>query len=156
MTLFTAMQALDMAMQIEKNGEAFYHAAAAKAADPTVQDIFQELARQEQRHHVAFPKMAARLGTLHETPIWTDDEYRRYLQATLEGHLFSGPDKALAVAEKAEDATLALQGAIGFEKDTLLFYYELREMLGEAEREVLTGIIQEEKAHVQRLARMLN
>ncbi len=156
MALFTAMQAFDMAMQIEKNGEAFYHAAADKAADPTVQDVFQELARQEQRHYVAFEKMAARLGRLHETPIWTDDEYRRYLQATLEGHLFSGPDKALAMAEKAEDATLALQGAIGFEKDTLLFYYELREMLDETDRAVLTDIIREEKAHVQRLARMLN
>lgn len=157
MAVFTAAQALDMALQIEKNGEAFYHAAAAKAADPAARDIFGELARQEQRHYVAFQKMAARLGHMHETPARSvaDEEYRYYLKATLDGHLFSGPDKALAVAEKAEDATLALQGAIGFEKDTLLFYYDLRDMVDESDREVLRGIILEEKSHVQRLASML-
>lgn len=155
MAVFTAAQALDMALQIEKNGEAFYHAAAAKAADPGAQDIFHELARQEQRHYVAFQKMATRLGQTPGAPVLPNEEYQDYLRATLEGHLFSGPDKALAVAERAEDATLALQGAIGFEKDTLLFYYDLRDMLDEADREVLNGIILEEKSHVQRLAGML-
>ncbi len=155
MAVFTAAQALEMAMQIEKNGEAFYHAAAAKAEDPGAQDLFRELARQEQRHYVAFQKMAAPLGSIHEAPTSANEEYQYYLKATLEGHLFSGPDKALAVADKAEDATLALQGAIGFEKDTLLFYYDLRDLVDESDREVLGDIILEEKSHVQRLARML-
>lgn len=39
---------------------------------------------------------------------------------------------------------------------TAELFYELREMLGEAERELLAGIIREEKAHVQRLARKLS
>ena len=155
MAVFTAAQALDMAMQIEKNGEAFYHAAATKAADPGALDLFRELARQEQRHYVAFQKMAAHWGSVHESPVLPNEEYQDYLKATLDDHLFNGPDKALAVAQKAEDVTLALQGAIGFEKDTLLFYYDLRDLVDESEQEVLSSIILEEKSHVQRLAGLL-
>ena len=48
-----------------------------------------------------------------------------------------------------------LQAAMGFEKDTLLFFYDLREMVSEAERETVSRIILEEKAHLRRLAKML-
>ena len=44
---------------------------------------------------------------------------------------------------------------MGFEKDTLLFFYDLREMVSEGERGAISGIISEEKAHLRRLARML-
>jgi len=44
---------------------------------------------------------------------------------------------------------------MGFEKDTLLFFYDLREMVSEAERGTISNIITEEKAHLRRLARML-
>jgi rubrerythrin len=42
--------------------------------------------------------------------------------------------------------------ALGFEKDTLLFFYDLREMVSEAEQKAVTGIIREEKTHLRRLA----
>ena len=155
MGVFTVGQALQMAMQIEKQGEVYYRASAARAADSQVQDVFRELAHQEQLHHVAFQTMRDRLGGAADAPALADDEYGNYLQATLENHLFIGADVALAVAKKAEDAELALQGAIGFEKDTLLFYYDLRDIMDEDDRGVLTNIIGEEKSHVQKLASML-
>ena len=57
MTLFTAAQALEMAMDIEKNGEAFYREAAAKATDPQVTELFEDLALQEQVHYRIFQHM---------------------------------------------------------------------------------------------------
>ena len=39
MGVFSAAEALEIAMQIEKNGEAFYHAVAAKANDPGVKKL---------------------------------------------------------------------------------------------------------------------
>ena len=69
--------------------------------------------------------------------------------------LFAGPDKALALARQAEDREMALRAAMGFEKDTLLFFYDLRDMVSEADREAISGVIREEKRHLRRLAKML-
>jgi len=151
MAAFTAAQALEMAMQIEQNGEAFYTAALAKTSDLPIQALFSDLAVAERRHYALFKKMAAEVGT---APIAGDD-YAAYVQAALDNALFGGPDKALAIAERATTARLALQAAIGFEKDTLLFFYDLRDLVGEEDRPALTAVIAEEKGHVQRLAHVL-
>jgi rubrerythrin len=150
---FTAAHAFGLAMQIEKNGEAFYRAALAKTADPQVKMLFLDLAVQEQRHHAVFEEMAGKLGA---APMDVDEEYLTYAQVALDHALFGGPDKALALAAGAQDRRLALQAAIGFEKDTLLFFYDLRDLAGEDDRPTLSAIISEEKGHLHRLASMLS
>jgi rubrerythrin len=157
MALFTAAEALEMAMEIEKNGEVFYNAAATKATDAGVKALFEELAVQEQKHYAVFQKMAGNVSETASLPEGDTerDEYQAYLQAALGNALFAGPDKALAMAEQAHDRQTALRAAVGFEKDTLLFFYDLGEMVGDADRETLARIILEEKAHLRRLAKML-
>ncbi len=157
MGIFAAAEALEMAMQIERNGEVFYNAVAAKPTDPSVKKLFQELAAQEQRHYEVFQNMAGTVGgaARSSAPDAERDEYEAYLQAALDNALFAGADKALALAEQAHDRQAALRVAIGFEKDTLLFFYDLRDMVGEAERKAVNGIIQEEKLHLRRLAKLL-
>ena len=157
MGVFSAAEAFEIAMQIEKNGEVFYHAVAVRMTEPSVQKLFQELAAQEQRHYEVFQKMAETVGGAARpaAPDAERDEYQVYLQATLDNALFAGSDKALALAEQARDRQSALRVAIGFEKDTLLFFYDLRDMTGPAEQKAINGIIQEEKLHVRRLAKFL-
>jgi rubrerythrin len=155
MALFTATEALEMAMEIEKNGEVFYNAVAAKVTNENTKTLFKELAAQEKKHFAFFQKLAGHVQSA-PSPSGADyDQYDIYLKATLDNALFSGPDKALAAAEQAQDQKAALQVAIGFEKDTLLFFYDLREMIGEADRKMVDAVIGEEKAHLRRLAKML-
>ena len=157
MGVFSAAEAFEIAMQIEKNGEAFYHAVAARMTETSVKKLFQELATQEQRHYEVFQKMAGTVSGAASpaAPDAERDEYQVYLQATLDNALFAGSDKALALAKQARDRQAALRTAIGFEKDTLLFFYDLREMVSVAEQKVITGIIGEEKTHLRRLAKLL-
>jgi rubrerythrin len=159
MTLFTAAQALEMAMDIEKNGAVFYKEVAAKAADPEVKALFEDLALQEQAHYRVFQHMleGEKAAPSQPTPYPTSyyDEYEAYIQVALNNALFAGPDKAVALARKAEDRETALRAAIGFEKDTLLFFYDLLDMVSQEEEEAISGIIREEQKHVRRLARML-
>jgi len=152
MAIFTAAEAFEIAMEIEKNGEVFYNAVAAKTTEPAVKKLFEELAAQEQKHYAVFQKMAGTVSGAASPQAPERDEYQAYLQAALDNALFAGPDKALAMAEQARDRQTALRAAIGFEKDTLLFFYDLREMVSEAEQKAITGIISEEKAHLRRLA----
>jgi len=83
------------------------------------------------------------------------EEYEDYLRVALVNALFAGQDKGLTLARQAKDRETALRAAMGFEKDTLLFFYDLREMVSEAERETISKIILEEKSHLRRLAKML-
>ncbi len=157
MTMLTAASVLKWAMEIEKNGEAFYSAVAAQSTDPEVKSVFEDMAAQEQGHYKVFKKM---LDQVKPHPDLSDigykfEEYQSYLQAALSNALFAGPEKGAMLARKAQDRETALQAAIGFEKDTLLFFYDLREMVSEAHRQTVSAVILEEKKHLRRLAKML-
>lgn len=155
MAFVQAADALELAMNIETNGEAFYKAVAAKAGNSDVQALFEDLAVQETRHYAAFKKLSQSLAgnALMTAVAW--DEYQDYLQATVRSSLFEGPERALAAAEQAADETEAIQMAIGFEKETLLFFYNLGDLVSDRSRQTVQRIIAEEKTHVQRLAKML-
>ena len=156
MAVLTAAEALKWALEIEKNGEAFYNELAAKSADPEVKTLFEDLAAQERGHYHVFQKMLEEVKPEPDLSNVEYDEYQTYLQVALDSALFAGPDKGLTLAKQAQDLATALRAAIGFEKDTLLFFYDLREMMvSDAERAAISDVILEEKAHVRRLAKML-
>ena len=157
MAFLTAAEALKWAMEIEENGEAFYNTVAATSTDPQVKALFEDLAAQERGHYQVFQKM---LEKVKPDPDLSSvgpqyDEYEDYLRVVLVNALFAGPDKGLTLAKQAQDRETALRAAMGFEKDTLLFFYDLREMVSEVERRAISDVILEEKAHLRRLARML-
>lgn len=155
MAVFTAGEALEMALKIEENGEAFYNAIAERSEDAHLQALCENLAVQERAHHRTFERMLGEVKPAPHLPAEQYEDYQAYLNAALDQSLFAGPDKALALAEKVEDPEEALQMAIGFEKDTMLFYYDLRDMVSESDREAVSGIIREEKTHLRRLASKL-
>ncbi len=155
MAVFTAAEALEMAMQIERNGEVFYNTVAAKSDDTEVKTLFEDLAAQEQIHYRIFQKMLGGVGSAPALPAGEYDQYQAYVQAALDNALFAGEDKALALAKKATDREAAVRAALGFEKDTMLFFYDLREMVSEADKESVFHVIREERKHVRRLANLL-
>jgi len=155
MAIFRATEVVEMAMQLEKRGELFYSVVADKAASPEVQALFEELAEEEKYHYAAFEKMTR--TTWEQSPTFEGDwdEYMMYLHATLHSTFFEGSDKALSMAEQVTDEKEALQMAIGFEKETMLFYFDLRDKVSDADKPVIERIIAEERTHVQRLSGML-
>ncbi len=155
MAVFTAAEALKMAMEIENNGEVFYNEVASKSTDPEVKALFEDLAAQERGHYRVFKNMLGEVKPAPELPAAEYEEYQAYVQVALDNALFAGPDKALALARQAADKETALRAAIGFEKDTMLFFYDLREMVSEADQGAVSGVIREEKKHLRRLASML-
>ncbi len=157
MAVFTTAEALDIALRLERNGQAFYEAAARKINDTAVRELLLTLAEWEQRHYQTFQKLAERLEVADAPalsgPQW--EEYEVYVQAALGNAVFYGPDKAAAAADQLESAEQALRMALGMEKDAMLFYYDIREMMPEAERGAVDEIIREEKGHATQLARLL-
>jgi rubrerythrin len=155
MAVFEAAQALEMAMRVEKNGEAFYRAVSQKSNDAQLKELFEDLASQERGHYRVFQRMAQKVEPAPELPEQEAEEYQAFLEVALDQAVFGGEDKALRIAEWAVDRDAALRAAMGFEKDTMLFYYDLREMVGESDREAISAVIREEKKHLARLAGMV-
>ncbi|MCJ7738748.1 MAG: ferritin family protein [Anaerolineae bacterium] len=155
MAFLQAADAFEMAMGIEKNGEAFYRAVAQKAQAFQVRGLFADLAEQEVEHYEIFFKLSK---TLRDKPLMSADEweqYQGYLQATVQSALFEGLDKALAAADVVADEKEAIRMAMGFEKETILFFYTLRDVVTGGQQEMIGKIIAQEKLHVRRLAGML-
>jgi len=155
MPIFAAADVVEMALGLEKSGEVFYRAVAKKVKSAQIQTLFEDLADQEVQHYTAFQKLSK---TVWDKPLMLPDEWNQYLlylQATIQSVFFEGEDKALALAEQVTDEKEALRMAMGFEKETLLFFYDLRDMVSEGDRTILTRIVNEEKSHLRRLADML-
>ena len=80
------------------------------------------------------------------------EQTRAYIKATSDSHFFVGEDKALSLARTVKEPLRAIDIAIGFEKDTLLFFYELLNVTPAASRAAAEAIVEEEKRHVLMLA----
>ena len=155
MALLQAADIVDLAMQLEQSGEAFYRAVAKESKSPQIRSLFEDLADQEVKHYAVFAKLAQ---TVRDNPLMTDEEwaqYVEYLNATVQSAFFEGPDKALAAAEELTDEKEAVRMAMGFEKETLLFFYDLRDTVSAADRTLVEKVVAEEKSHIRRLAGML-
>lgn len=155
MAFLKAADALEMAMGIETAGETFYRAVAQKAQTLPIRVLFEDLAEQEVNHYKVFSNLSksVRDKLLMSAEEW--DQYQGYLEATVQSSLFEGPDKALAAAEEVTDEKEAVRMAMRFEKETMLFFFNLRDIVTGANQDLVTRIIDEERKHVRRLAAML-
>ncbi len=154
MTLLTGDEIIEIATRLEERGEAFYTTAAENASTPGVKALFEDLAVQEQYHRRAFQQMGRDVVELALSPEqW--DEFQAYTGALLQQSFFARPEGALSQAAEAMREREALQAALGFEKETLLFFHELRGVVRGPGQQTVERIIDEEKRHIQRLSGML-
>ena len=133
----------------------FYRLSDPETASPEVRELFEELAEQEKRHYAAFSQLTRTVWEQSPSFQGDWDQYLMYLQASIQSTFFQGSDKALSLAQKVSDEKEALQMALGFEKETMLFFYDLRDKVSDADKPVVERIIAEERAHVHRLAAMI-
>jgi rubrerythrin len=155
MVLLQATDIFELAMQVEKSGETFYGAAVVKLDSSGVRDLFEDLVLQEIKHYRCFRSL---LESIRGRPLLTAEqwrEYQGYLNATVQSAFFDGPDKALALAETVRDRQQAIRMAIEFEKETLLFFYDLYDIVPDPGKRAVREIVQEERSHIRRLAGML-
>ncbi len=144
-------EVFSLAMEIEKSGHAYYKTVADTTKDVELSKLFEFLADQENRHYRLFERLKAEAPELDaDAAEW--EEATEYIKATTESRFFVGEDRAIALARSAESATQAIDYAIGFEKDTLLFFYELLNVTSGESRKAAKNIVDEEKRHVTMLS----
>ena len=155
---YSAQEACEMAIQIEKNGAAFYRKAASLQEDEENKKFLETIARMEDRHQAGFEEMKKNLTDLEKTKTVFDpkDELHMYLKAMADSHGGEGDPEAAARLTGNETMAQILETAIGMEKESILFYLGLKDMVPpKMGRERIDEIIDEEKKHVVQLTGFL-
>jgi len=152
MAVFTAGELYDVALGIERNGVAYYESLAQLAGDPGLKDTYGQLANMERHHIDVFQRLRSQTDAEPVVPQNDGDEYRGYLQALINSSVFTSDHVARDMARRAAGPAEALQLAIGAEKDSILFYSEMRGLVPQRERSAVDEIITEERAHVRDLS----
>jgi rubrerythrin len=157
---FSASEIFDLAVQTERNGRAFYEAAAAAATDPAVQRIMRNLAHAEGEHEATFRRLrdeaypAEGAETAEALPEAYANELAENMLALLRARVLPDEATGLRVVAELPNDTAALDFAIAFEKDTILFMQQMRELVPEADREPIGVLIQQEHIHVRLLQQL--
>jgi len=146
-----------MAVRIEENGEAFYSGAAAKAEEPDVKKLFEDLAVMEAGHIKAFEALRVALpGSFPADAIWDPDGVAEsYLQTTADTHILTVKSASERLAQ-VKTPMQALEMALQFEKDSVAFFMGMKELLPDARgKGKIDVLIRSEMQHIQMIARIM-
>ena len=152
---FNADEVFEIAEQIERNGAAFYRKAA-EAVSEENRSFLLDLAGMEDDHEKTFSEMRKALSGRERgsTVFDPDNEVALYLQAFAGGHVFdtkSDPSDFLSGGKTIREI---LNKAIALEKDSIVFYLGIKEMVPKrlgAER--VEEIIKQEMGHIALLSK---
>ena len=155
---YNADEVLEMALEIERKGARFYTRAAELAQGEQTRAMWLELAAMEQDHERTFAAMRSGLSAQERAEMTYDPEGELplYLQVMADKAVWEKQaDPASVLAGKASNEEV-LRFAIGLEKDSIVFYLGLEELVPER----LGGprveqIIKEEMSHLTTLSDLL-
>lgn len=148
--LFRASELVELAILVEKNGEQFYNSLRESAPDETARDVFSYLAGEETKHIGTFQALLQPLEK-HQ-PIETyPGEYEGYMKALADSHVFIRKNAGRSLAQQAATSHHAIEMAMRFEKDTILFFEAMRRFIPAVEHKTVDKLIDEERRHIVRL-----
>ena len=144
---FSGNEILSIAIDIERRGIAFYDVMAKSAEDERVRLVFQRLVDMEHQHIQTFRDMLAESGE-NRTQQYSGEE-AGYLAALADSAVFSDDDITSEMVTRLDSDTEALELAARLEKDSILFYYQMKDILPAKEQPLVDSIIAEEKSHLR-------
>ncbi|HPV15382.1 MAG TPA: ferritin family protein [Candidatus Cloacimonadota bacterium] len=157
MAAFSVNEIVEMAVQIERNGYAYYdEATKRKDLDAKSLELLTFLRDAELDHEKTFLGLRNELD-FDELELSGDWEMiASYLNTIVAGRIFNDPESAIKRATEAKDVLEVIKNAITFEKDTLLYFHAINDGIkDERARQVLRRVIQEEVSHVLLLNDMM-
>lgn len=152
MKAFFGKEILEAAVQIERNGQAFYEQVSQQTTDQGVREVFSDLAVEEKKHISQFQALS---DCLVDPPDSMErEDYALYLDHLIVEHVFKEDGSGERKAGETKSAVEAVGLGIQFEKDTLLFFHELHPLVRAEEQRVVDQLILWEKEHLVRLVRL--
>ena len=152
---FSGSELVNIAIGIERRGIVFYDIMTKSTGNAATRDVFQYLADVERQHIQIFQGMFAEADKYQILETYAG-EYSAYLQALVDSAVFTDNFVTSEMATKAGSDIKALELAISAEKDSILFYYEMKEIMPQRAQPTVNKIIFEEKSHLRQLSALKN
>lgn len=152
MTLaFNADEVFEMAEEIERNGASFYRRMAECLDEGRSRSLLESLSREEAEHVRRFQDL--RQGFTEDgTGLDPDPVTVLYLRALADGRVFD-PREAEKDLGRCPDPLTILQFAIQREKDSIVYYMGMKELVPpEMGQKAIDAILHEEMQHVTQLS----
>jgi rubrerythrin len=149
---FSAKEIFEMAKQIERNGVKFYQTASANVSGEKEKQMLLDLAKMEAQHEKTFAEMETELKGKEtgNTVFDPNDEAALYLKALADTKVFFEKEVHASTMKSI------LVDAIGAEKDSIVFYIGMKDLVPEqAGKKRIDDIIKEEMVHIRLLSREL-
>ena len=137
---FLSSDIVESGIQIEKNGKDFYEIVAASSKNDKAKQIFLYLAKEEEKHIKTFEVILSGIETYEPAESYSEE------------HVFTKEKKGIEIAQKVNTDMEAIDLAIGFEKDSILFYYEMKKILLEKDYKPVDKLIEQEQEHLRKLS----
>lgn len=150
--VFSGDEIIELAVKTEETGYEFYRMAQKKAGSDELKKLFEYLAEEELNHKELYLGLKGAIGEPAQGVPADWEDVGKYIRAMTESSLFLGADKNIQLASKAATDKDAVDFAIEFEKDTLLFFHHIKDLVKKVNQPVVEKIIEEEKEHIRRLS----
>ena len=148
---FSGSELINIAIDIERRGIAFYDIMTKSTENAVARNVFQCLADMEREHAQGFQGMLGKADKYQPSETYPG-EYDAYLRALVDSAVFTDDMVTGEMATQADSDIKAIELAIGAEKDSILFYYEMRDIMPQQARSMVDKIIAEEKSHLRQLS----
>ncbi|MCL0073777.1 ferritin family protein [Dehalococcoidia bacterium] len=148
---FSTSELINIAIDIERRGMAFYDVMSQSTENAEASELFRHLGEMERQHVQIFRDMLGEAGKYQPSESDTE-EYAAYLKALVDSAVFTDDLITSGMAANADSDIEALQLAIGAEKDAILFYYLMMDIMPPRTQPTVNKIIAEEKLHLRQLS----
>lgn len=146
---FTADDVFEMAVQLERNGAKFYRDAAQHTDNPEHKRLLERLAEMEVEHEKTFMNLRSKLSEKEKVSTVFDPQNESVL------YLRSLADTKVFFEKKIDLSSMksVLKAAITAEKDSIVFYLGMKDMVPEKYgKDKMDKIIKEEMGHIRLLS----
>lgn len=145
--LVNVAEIVDIAIYMEQKGYEFYTESAKKFDNLKLVQLFHLLAQEELEHERIFKRMKEKIKTMAPREI-KDKDNQASMKDYLKNFVFGinkSVKKKVGAIKTMEDA---LNVALGFERDSLVFYSTLKKYVDKKHAAIVENVVQEESRHV--------
>lgn len=146
-------EVIEFALNIERNGKAFYESALERSSlEDNARALITMLRDEEVGHEKYFKTLrdSDDLAELVDPDGW--EMTSSYLDSIIQAHIFNKEGSSIKLATEAKDTAEIIKFAMQFEKDTLLYFHTLYgETKDPKAQKAIFRIIKEEMKHLKKL-----
>jgi rubrerythrin len=149
---YSIQEVIEIAIEIEKNGAAFYSALAQSADTERLRELYIYLSQEEKRHITRFQEILESVGGYQISEAYYATQYMGYMKALADERVFKDDTSVKEAADRANSPEEAIKMAIDFEKESILFLHEMYNLMPEADKSIVQKLLDEERDHLRRLS----